>query len=317
MNEKRRTIIASAITVGALIVLLLFFHLVTKGNFLEPINIQSILTSMVYPSFIAWAFCFLFACGYIDMSVGGVVVLASFATTILGNQIGFVGAVLGGLVAGTLLVFINFNIFAFTKVPSWIAGISMALIYEALAVFIKMSDSLGPLINANLETEYRIFGKFPHALILLVLGAVAVYFLYNRTSVGLNIRAVGGNKEISEKLGINIIKTLLFVGLICGILIGIAAFLQQSYSGRTTVKTGLTSMFMLFQPLAIALLAQILQKWINIIIAVPICAFIIYSVFMVLTMVGTPVGTLQNTALGVFIIVFGIIGQRGVKGVVK
>ena len=99
--------------------------------------------------------------------------------------------------------------------------------------------------------------------------------------------------------------------------IGVAAFLQQSYSARTTVKTGLTSMYMVFQPLAIYLLSQILLKIINIIVAVPICAFIIYAIFNLLTILGVPSGTMQETVLGAFLIIFGIIGQRGFKGVVK
>jgi ribose transport system permease protein len=72
-----------------------------------------------------------------------------------------------------------------------------------------------------------------------------------------------------------------------------------------------------FQPLAIVLLAQILQKRLNIIIAVPICAVIIFAVFNLLTILGVPSGTLQEAFLGAFLIVFGVVGQRGVKGVVK
>jgi ribose transport system permease protein len=93
--------------------------------------------------------------------------------------------------------------------------------------------------------------------------------------------------------------------------------LQQSYAGQTTVKTGLTSINMIFQPLAIYLLAQIIQKRVNIVICVPICAFILYSIFNLLTILGVPSGTLQEAFLGGFIVVFGIIGSRGVKGVVK
>ena len=74
---------------------------------------------------------------------------------------------------------------------------------------------------------------------------------------------------------------------------------------------------MIFQPLAIYLLAQIIQKHINIVICVPICAFILYAVFNVLTVLGVPSGTLQEAFLGFFIVIFGVIGQRKAKGVVK
>ena len=300
-----------------IVVILLLFGLRSGGSFLEWSNLRGILARAAYPSFIAWGFCFLFACGYTDMSIGGVVVLGSFASCILGNSFGVPGVVLGGLITGMLLIFINFLIFTYSGIPSWIAGISLAMIYEAIAFLLKINDSTKALISTSLAREYRVLGQLPWSMVLLLVGLVVVYFLYNRTTVGLNIRALGGNKDVAEKLGINVKKTLLFVGLISGILIGISCFLQQSYAGQTTVKTGLTSINMIFQPLAIYLLAQIIQKRINIVICVPICAFILYSIFNLLTILGVPSGTLQEACLGGFIVIFGIIGSRSVKGVVK
>ena len=315
-SETRKKWLFSGLVVVVLAVLLLVFNLISGGIFLEWSNLKGIITHIAYPSFIAWGFCFLFACGYTDMSIGGVIVLGSFAANILGNAMGVPGVIIGGLVTGLVLIFINFLIFTYTGIPSWIAGISLALIYEAIALAIKFSDN-GSLFTNALNREYRTLGQLPWCIVILAIGLVVVYFLYNRTTIGINIRSLGGNKEVSKALGIDINKTLLAVGLISGILIGIACFMQQSYAGQTTVKTGLTSINLIFQPLAIYLLAQIIQKRINIIIGVPICAFILYAVFNILTIMGVPSGTLQEACLGIFIVVFAIVGQRKVKGVIK
>ena len=296
---------------------LVIFHFISGRQFLDWSNVKGIISRSAYPCFIAWGFCFLFACGYTDMSIGGVVVLGSFASCILGNWFGLPGVIIGGLVVGLLLIFINFLIFTYSGIPSWIAGISLAMIYEALAFLLKISKGTKALISTSLAKEYRVLGQLPWCLILLLIGLVIVYFIYNRTTVGLNIRALGGNKDVAEKLGINTKKTLLFVGLIAGILVGVSCVLQQSYAGQTTVKTSLTSINMIFQPLAIYLLAQIIRERINIVVCVPICAFILYSIFNLLTMLGVPSGTLQEAFLGAFIVIFGIIGSRKVKGVVK
>ncbi len=302
--------------VVALIIVFFIFHLISGGIFLEWSNLKGIIAHIAYPSFIAWGFCFLFACGYTDMSIGAVIVLGSFAANVLGNAMGVPGVVIGGLVTGLVLVFINFLIFTYTGIPSWIAGISLGLIYEAAALALKFSDN-GSLFTNALAKEFRTLGQLPWCIIILAVGLLVIYFLYNRTTVGLNIRSLGGNKEVSKALGINVNRTLLAVGLISGILIGIACFMQQSYAGQTTVKTGLTSINLIFQPLAIYLLAQIMQKKINIVIGVPICAFILYAVFNILTIMGVPSGTLQEACLGIFIVIFAIIGQRSVKGVIK
>ncbi len=305
------------ILIAAIVVISVIFNFIAGGRFLEGSNVSVILSHIVWPTFVSWGLCFLFACDYTDLSIGAILVLGSFATTIFGNWLGYPGVILGGLIVGTLITFINFNVFAFTKIPSWIAGISLAMIYEAVAVILKVNNATSDLIYAEMDKSLRILGQLPWSIILLAAGFVGAYILYNRTTVGLNIRALGGNKEVAKALGIDILKTLLLVGIICGLFIGLASIVQQSIAGRTTVKTGLTSIYVVFQPLAIVLLAQILQKRINIIIAVPICAIIIYAIFNLLTLLGVPSGTLQEAFLGAFLIAFGIIGQRGYKGVVK
>lgn len=316
-TERKRLIRFVVCFVVILAAVVLIFHLISGGTFATGSNLTVILNHALWPTFTAWAFCFLFASGYTDMSVGGVMVLGAVSTCMFGNWYGYIGVVLGGLIVGTLLIFINFNIFAFTKIPSWIASISLALIYEAIAFALKMNATTKSLVDTELSRDYRMLGKLPWSLIIVLVALVVVYYVYNRTTVGINIRAIGGNADVSKALGININKTLLGIGLICGVLIGIACFMQESYSGRVTVKTGLTSINMILQPMAIYLLAKVLEKRINIIIAIPICSLIIYAVFNMLTILGAPSGTLQETVLGVFIVIFGVIGQRGVKGVVK
>ena len=303
--------------IAAILIVAVIVNILTGGRFLVARNVMVIISNSIYPTFIAWGMCFLFACGYTDLSMGAVVILGSFAACAFGNAFGYPGVILGGLAAGTLLVFINFGIFAFTKIPSWIASISLAIVYEAIAVFLRIWPPTKPHVDVELDRAYRALGQFPLNVIILIAGFIIVYFVYNRTTIGLNVRAIGGNKNVSKALGINVLKTLLWVGLIAGLLIGVASVIQQSFNGKTYVMSGMTSIQLIFKPLAIALLAQILQKRINIIIAVPFCSIIIYGVFNIMTFFGVPSGTLQDVFLGAFVVVFGIIGQAGTKEVVK
>jgi ribose transport system permease protein len=191
------------------------------------------------------------------------------------------------------------------------------MVYEAIGLVLRVSSSTGSLVEAPLNHDLRGLGHLPWSFIVLLAGLIVVYFLYERTTIGFNIRALGGNTAVARSLGVNIDKTLLLVGLICGLLLGIASFLQQSYNGYTTVKSGLSSIQLILQPLAIALLADILQKKIHIVIAVPICAFLMFAAFNILTLMNLPSGTLQEALLALFLITFAVVGQRGVKGVVK
>lgn len=303
--------------IAAMVVVGVIVNLFTGGEFLTAKNIEIIVSNSVYPTFIAWALCFLSACGYTDLSMGGVLVLGSFGACAVGNAIGYPGVIIGGLVVGTILVCINFGIFTVTKIPSWIASISLALVYEALTVMLRTSRVTKRLVDTELSRDFRALGQFPLNVIILIVGFIVVYFVYNRTTIGLNVRAVGGNANVSRALGINVAKTVLSVGLIAGLLMGVACVVQESYNGKTFATSGLTSIQLIFKPLAISLLAQILSKRINIILAVPFCSIIIYAVFNIMTFFGVPSGTLQDVFLGAFVIVFGVFGQRGTKEVVK
>lgn len=317
-KEKHHSSVkALIILILAMLIVAVVVNMLTGGRFMAAKNLEVILSNSIYPTFLAWGLCFLFACGYTDMSMGGVLVLGSFAACAFGNAFGYPGVILGGLIAGTLLVFINFGIFASTRIPSWIASISLAMIYEAVSVFLRSWRATKPYVDVELDRSFRALGQWPLNAILLVVGFIIVYFVYNRTTIGLNVRAIGGNTTVARALGINIPKTILWVGLICGLLVGVSCIIQESYNGKTFAVSGLASIQMIFKPLAIALLAQVLQKWINIIIVVPFCSIIIYAVFNIMTFLGVPSGTLQDVCLGAFVILFGILGQKGVKEVVK
>lgn len=303
--------------IAAIGIVALIAAFLTGGTFIEISNLKVIVSNSIYPSIIAWGFCFLFAAGYYDLSLGGIIVLASFSSCVFGNLFGYPGVILGGMVVGTLLVLLNSVIFVYTSVPTWIASISLTLIYEGFAVFLRMNEVTKPFVEVELRKDFRAIGNTPWNIFLLIAIFIIVYLVYNRTNIGLNIRALGGSREVSRALGVNTVKALIWTGLICGLLIGASSVVQQSYNGRTTPLTALTSLQLMFKPLAIALLAQILQKRMSIIVAVPFCSIIIFGVFNVMTFFHIPTSTLQEVFLCLFIIAFGLVGQRGVKEVVK
>jgi ribose transport system permease protein len=293
------------------------FNIIYDGKFLTTENLSVLISHAIIPSFVAWGLCFVFACDFTDMSVGAVIVIAANAAGILGTKMGYSGVILGGIGAGILLLTLNFIIYVTTNIPSWIAGIGMTMIYEAVAVLYSNSLIKNGGTMAQLSDRLRMLGKPPYIYIVFILGLVIAYLIYNRTQVGLNIRALGSGLKVSKDIGINIKKTLVCVGIICGFFVGCSAFLNESYNARMTAKTGLTSLAMIFQPMAALMLAQVLQTKINIIIGIPICSLLVYSIFNMLTIAGVPSGTWQEAVLGLIVILFGIIAQRKETGVVK
>ena len=293
------------------------FNVCFEGKFLTASNLSVLISHAIIPAFVAWGLAFVFACDFTDMSVGAVIVIAANVAGILGTKMGYPGIILGGIGAGVLLLTLNFVIYVTTNIPSWIAGIGMAMIYEAVAVLYsnRLTQSGGTI--AQLGNHLRMLGKPPFIYIVFIFGFIIAYLIYNRTQVGLNIRALGSGIKVSKDMGINTKATLISVGIICGFFVGCSAFLNESYNARMTAKTGLTSLSMIFQPMAALMLAQVLQAKINIIVGIPICSLLVYSIFNMLTIAGVPSGTWQEAVLGFIVILFGIIAQRKETGVVK
>lgn len=314
---RRKSVLTGAAALLAALIILIFFNSLTQGKFLKPENINSIFMHALVPAFIAWGYCFIFALGYTDLSVYSIVILGAYAGGELGNRIGVPGVLIGGIITGIVLMSVNFNLFVWTKVPSWIGGLGMCMVYEAIAAFYSAQCVARGETVVLLDEQYRALMQPPWVYVIFLLGFVMTYLLYNRTPMGLNVRAIGSNSAVSKAMGIRIPQVLILTGAASGLLIGVAASLQISYSGRIFPQTGLSSLTSIFQPLATVLLAQVLEKRVNIVISIPFCAVFVYACFNLLTMLGVPSGTLQEAVLGCCVVIFGGIAQRGVRGVVK
>ena len=313
----RQMLISIAILVVVIVVFALVFNLVSDGKFLTQMNIKQILTNSILASFTAWGFCFVFALNYMDLSIGAVMMFCIYASGELGNLWGTFGVVIAGIAVGVAMMTFNFAIFTYSKVPSWVAGLGLALIYEAIiSIYQRYKEGLGANL-VMLKEEYAILGRPPLVFVVFAIGIVAAYILYNRSALGLNARSVGSNPAVAKAMGINVPRTLIMTGVVCGLFVGSAAFLRESYSLLVQVPQSLSSLALIFPPFAAIFIAQVISRWINMIVAVPFCAVIIYICYNVLSMLGIPSGTISEFMLALFIIVFGMIAQRGVKGVVK
>ncbi len=318
MSSKKKNLLQAGIILAVVVIICVAFNAAYDGRFLSADNITILISHAIIPTFVAWGMCFVFACDYTDMSIGAVIVLAANVSGILGStKLGFAGIMIGGILTGMILMTVNFLIFVYTKIPSWIAGIGMAMVYEAIAIFYSNYQLSHGSTIAQLESEMRLLGKPPYIYIIFVIGLILAYLIYNRTEIGLNIRALGNGVKLSESMGINTVKTIIMVGVICGFFVGCSAFLNESYNARVNAKTGLTSLSMIFQPMAAYMLAQVLSNKINLIIGIPICSLFVYGIFNMLTFMGLPSGTWQEAVLGMIVILFGILAQRKETKVVK
>ncbi|NLJ97383.1 MAG: hypothetical protein GX321_09555 [Clostridiales bacterium] len=302
-----------------LIVPYIVLNTITDGKILTVNNLSSVFTSSVTSMFMSWCFCFLFTTGITDLSVGAILILAGnvggvFAVNL---NLGTFGLLLGSILVSVLLLLLNTVVRSFTKIPSWIFGLGAAMVYEAIGMYYgSYMISRGRQV-VSLGNVARQIGRTPWNLLIVLLGFIAAYLLFNKTSVGYNIRALGSNRRVAEMMGVDVQKTMTYSAILGGIFLGVAAAVNESYSSRVMPTTGLTSVALIFTALAGFLLASSLGKYINLTLAIIIGIFVITSLFNVLTILGVPSGTWQQTVMGLAVVLSGIASQRKYKGVVK
>ena len=81
--------------------------------------------------------------------------------------------------------------------------------------------------------------RVPVVVIYFIVLAAIVWVIWNKTKLGKNMFAVGGNTEATAVSGVNVAKTIMLVYLMAGVLYGIAAFLEAGRITAVGANTGL------------------------------------------------------------------------------
>lgn len=322
VNVKRSgqsPVVVTIITGFVMVTGYVILNFLTSGKLLAGSNILFVLSASVVTSFVAIAFCFMITMGFMDLSLGAIMILASNAGGILAVNLhwGYFGLILGSVAVAVCLGLLNVKLMLASNIPSWVFGLGIAMIYEAIGAMYNTSQiKIGKQV-VSLNTICRELGSPPWNLAVLAAALFAAYIIYNKTSIGFGLRAVGSNKAVAGMMGINIEKTIIIAALCAGVYAGFASAINESYGNRVGTTTGLQSIAAIFTPLAAYLLAKALENIFNIIIGTVISAVIITSIFNVLTLLGVPSGTWQEVVMGGSVIVCGILSQRRFEGVVK
>lgn len=320
INKKKKKLRNQIILLVCYILLFVLANLLTGGKFFSQQNILSTLAHAVYPGLAAFGMCFIFTPGIVDMSLGANILLAGNIGAILAVNLnlGYPGLIVGAIGSAVVLEVITIYTGLKLKIPSWIAGLGFALIYEAiLSLYAKhLSDTIGKAY-ITMPDNLRALGTMPGIVILWLVGFVVCYFLYSRSTLGINVRALGCNQSVAEAMGIKKNKTILLGAIVGAVFVGAAALARISYNGHLVSSSGMGSISSIFRSLATFLLAQSFASVIGVPAGALLGSLLIAALFNCLTLLGVPSGTGQEITLGAIVILCGIISNAKNKGVVK
>ncbi|MBI4786089.1 MAG: ABC transporter permease [Chloroflexi bacterium] len=228
--------------------------------------------------------------GVLNLGVEGIMLVAAYAAYIVVLQtenlwLGLLAAIGVGVVMGFAMAIISVTL----KAEQGISGIGVYLFGLGLSdllyrITVKSPQTVSGFPNISIPglTDLPVVGPILFNQNLLVYGAFALvpiaWFVLNKTTLGLQIRAVGQNPEAADTLGISVARVRYFALMVGGAFSGLAGaslsiallniFQQNITSGQGFIAVALVY-FGAWQPVRVMLgcllfsMVNALQLWIQ------------------------------------------------------
>ncbi|KGM10901.1 multiple monosaccharide ABC transporter permease [Cellulomonas bogoriensis] len=205
---------------GALVMIVLLFQVLTDGRLLMPNNLASLVQQNAYVMILAIGMVIVIIAGHIDLSVGSVVAFVGGVVALAMKDLGapWLVAVLIGLLLGALVGAWQGFWVAYVGIPAFIVTLAGMLIFRGLAIVlvgVTVAGFPSPFVQISNGSVPNFLGFIANRdVVTLALGAVAIAAL-----VGSQVRArrsLQRNELHTEPFGAFIAKAVIFSAMIAG-----------------------------------------------------------------------------------------------------
>ena len=229
---SREWLVAQLIRRAMLIVMLLViaFFSYRSLRFSSPENLQNILIAAAPFALIALGQTLVILTGGIDLSVGSVIAVAAMTSAAVAKanpgQVWL--TVLSAMAVGLLAGAVNGILVSRIDVPPFIATLGMLTAGSGIAYVIGGGAPINGLpAEFGTIANTKVLGlQIP--VIVMIVGIVALGIVMRRTSYGMRVYAVGGNRVAAEIAGVNARRTLFSVYAVSGLLAGLSGVMLAS-----------------------------------------------------------------------------------------
>ena len=145
--------------------------------------------------------------------------------------------------------FNGFFVAKFKLHPFIVTLATQLILYTTLLLYVQQGNNKGMAIS-SLAPDYRNFvvgnppllnfGKIqiPNYVIYALLLTALMWFIWNKTTFGKNMFALGANEEAARVSGVNVLKTTIMVFALAGAMYGWAGFVESARIASNTANTG-------------------------------------------------------------------------------
>ena len=207
-KDKIKKVLGRSQKLWILVVIMLVLTILQPGVFLTAANMKSILLSISIYGIMVCGTIFPILLGGIDLSVGAVAAAAGAlaVTQIVAHDYSMTGVligIVGGLLLGCVVGLIHGLIVTQFGVPAFLITLATQNIVYGIAQLLT-----GNNVIACMKPDFfaflgggRLFG-IPFSIFIMAFMAILSYIVLNKTVLGRNIYAVGGNSEAGRLSGV-------------------------------------------------------------------------------------------------------------------
>ncbi len=148
------------------------------------------------------------------------------------------------IAAGAIWGIINGLIITRLHVPPFIATLGTQTIIYGLCLVLTDAQPIGGFQKIYTSLITGRFGSvrsfnIPYLLIVAVVFGLLFWFMYNHTTHGKYMYAIGGNEVAAEVSGVNTTRSLASIYTIAGIMYALAGYLLAAKSGGASASMGM------------------------------------------------------------------------------
>lgn len=150
---------------------------------------------------------------------------------------------------GALVGFVNgFSVAKFKLHPFIVTLSTQLIVYGIILMYLMRGVNNGQTLS-GLSDNYRSFVTgtlfsiggvaVPKYVLYSLILTIIMWIIWNKTTFGKNMFAVGSNEEAANVSGVNVMRTIIMVFMLAGMMYGITGFLDGARIASANANTGL------------------------------------------------------------------------------
>jgi len=234
--RKMRGMKETLARVGIFFVLLIVFAIINP-TVISPVNLVGLVNNSIFTALACLGLMAAMITGSFDMSSTAIAMASFYTTAYIYRAFGYQGDYVTGFLLsgciGTVLALLSMWISVRFNLSGFVVSLGINLIYSSFFFifvngYISQSDMPQKIIRLSHDSLFSVESAdgtratMLISVVFLIILAVAVWFILNRTQLGRGIYALGGDKIALERVGYNVMSVYILAYVIFGFCTGVS-----------------------------------------------------------------------------------------------